>query len=138
MQQECKNVGNAIRNVEMEISSRRAPWDAEMEESASHHVIQGFLLRLRRQKRNLIELRASKIHFLMDFYIFQKFEKWRFFVRFWISFEIISDNLVAVGLNWKQILEVGIEMEFSVIGRSILQQINATGIQKRRQRHAKC
>ena len=31
-------MSNAIRNVESRISARRALWDAEMEESASHHV----------------------------------------------------------------------------------------------------
>ena len=33
-----KKITNATRNVESRISARRALWDAEMEESASHHV----------------------------------------------------------------------------------------------------
>ena len=130
MQQESKNDINATRDVETKISARRAAWDAEMEESASHHVIQCFLLRLRRQKRNFIALRASEIQFLMDLYMFQKFEKWWNFVKCWISVQMCSGGLVAATPNGKQIQKLEIKTKFTLIYRQILHQLNATEMQK--------
>ena len=76
-------MSNAIRNAEIQISARRALWDAKMEESASHHVIGCFLLRLRQRKCNFEAPEPSQIHFLRFPNIFQKIE---IFIIFWSIF----------------------------------------------------
>ena len=108
-------MSNATRNVEIQISARRALWDAEMEESASHHVNICFLLRLRRQNQDFSTRRVSQIHICMDFCMLQKMKNNEDVIINGISFEINSGGLVAATQNWKQIREVEDKTKLSVI-----------------------
>ena len=94
-----KKISNATRNVESRISARRALWDAEMEESASHHVMGCFLLRLRRKNCNFEAPGPSQIQIFMDLCMLQKLKNSENFITNGINFEIIPGGLVSATQN---------------------------------------